>query len=104
MPLDWLIEIEKNLIKPDLVILVDVPVDASISRVQQLSIEDFTKKEILDRLQRERETLEKIREVYLSLAKANKESKWYVIDGSKDMSENHEQIWNIIKKELKIQG
>ena len=74
VPLNWLMEIEKNVIKPDIVILIDVPVDASMARVQQSNIEDFTKKEIISRLQRERETLEKIRNTYLNLAKANKEA------------------------------
>lgn len=103
VPLEWLIEIEKNIVKPDIVILIDVPVDASVSRIQQSSIEDFTKKEIVARLQRERETLEKIRKTYLSLAKTNKEAKWFVIDGSKEIRENHEQIWSIVVKELKLQ-
>lgn len=100
VPLDWLIEIEKNVVKPDIVILVDVPVEMSMKRIQQANIEDFTKHEILERLQREKEFLEKIRESYLSLAKKDKESKWFIIDGTKDLSENQEQIWNIIKNEL----
>jgi len=102
VPLEWLMEIEKNLIKPDMVILVDVPVDTSMKRVQQSSIEDFTKREIIERLQRERKTLEKIRKTYLDLAETNRESKWFVIDGSKDIGENQEQIWSIISKELKL--
>ena len=103
VPLEWLMEIEKNIIKPDLVILVDVPVDASISRVQQSNIEDFTKREIMERLQRDRERLEKIREIYLTLAKKNKDAKWVVVDGSKDIRENHEQIWAAVSKELGLE-
>jgi dTMP kinase len=102
VPLDWLIEIEKNVIKPSIVILVDVPVEMSMKRVQQANIEDFTKHEILERLQREKEFLEKIRESYLFLAKKDKEAKWFIIDGTKDLSENQEQIWNIIKTELGV--
>lgn len=103
IPLKWLIEIEKNVIKPDIVILIDVPVDTSVSRVQQLNIEDFTKREIMDRLQRDRERLEKIRETYLNLAKKNREARWIVIDGSKEIRENHEQIWDAVSKELKLE-
>jgi len=103
VPLQWLIEIEKNVIKPDIVILIDVPVDSSMARVQQSNIEDFTKREILSRLQREREMLEKIRNTYLDLAKTDKETKWVVVDGSKEIGENHEQIWSIITKELKLE-
>jgi len=102
VPIEWLVEIEKNIIKPDMVILVDVPVDTSMKRVQQSSIEDFTKREIIERLQRERKTLEKIRKTYLDLAEANRESKWFVVDGSKDIGENQEQILAIISKELKL--
>lgn len=102
VPLDWLIEVEKNLIKPNIAILIDVPVEISIKRVQQASIEDFTKREILERLQRDREFLEKIRENYLYLAKKDKETKWFIVDGTKDLSENHEQIWKIIETELKL--
>jgi len=99
-PLDWLKEIEKNIIKPDAVILIDIPTAVSMKRVQQSSIEDFTKKEILSRLEREKDFMEKIRATYLKLAKENKESKWYVIDGSQGLKENQRQIWSIVTKEL----
>ena len=103
LPLEWLKEIEKNTIKPDIVFLIDVPVEVSVSRVKQLSIEDFTKREIVERLEREKNFLEKIREIYLSLAKTDKETKWYVVDGSQDISVNHEKIWEKIKEELKLE-
>lgn len=103
LPLEWLVEIEKNTIKPDIVFLIDVPVDISMNRVRQLSIEDFTKKEILERLEREKDFLEKIREIYLNLAVTDKESKWFVINGSEDISVNHEKIWEKVKEELKIE-
>jgi thymidylate kinase len=80
-----------------------VPVEVSVSRVKQLSIEDFTKREIVERLEREKNFLEKIREIYLSLAKTDKETKWYVVDGSQDISVNHEKIWEKIKEELKLE-
>jgi len=100
LPPDWLIALEKNIIKPDIVILIDVPVDTSMKRVQQASIEDFTKKEMIERLQRDKEILEKIRENYLYLAKSNREAKWFVIDGSKEIDENQEEIWDIVSKQI----
>ncbi|MFH7860767.1 MAG: dTMP kinase [Candidatus Aenigmatarchaeota archaeon] len=103
LPLGWLKEIEKHTIKPDIVFLIDVPVEISMNRVKQLSIEDFTKKEILERLEREKDFLEKIREIYLSLAVTDKETKWFVINGSEDISVNHEKIWKKVKEELKIE-
>ncbi|MEM5790606.1 MAG: dTMP kinase [Candidatus Aenigmatarchaeota archaeon] len=102
VPLEWLIEIEKFNIKPDLVFLIDVPVEISMKRVMQSSIENFTKQEIISRLEKDKENLEKIREVYLKLAKIDKEAKWIVIDGSKEMSETQEEIWRIVSKELRI--
>lgn len=102
IPLEWLKEIEKNIIKPNLVFFVDIPIEVGIKRVQQASIEDFTKKEIVERLQREREIIEKIRETYLRLSKEDRESKWYIIDGTKDVSETIEEVWKAVKEELKI--
>jgi len=102
IPLEWLIEIEKHTVKPDFVFLIDVPVEISVKRVMQSSIEDFTKQEIISRLEKEKESLEKIREVYIKLAKTDKEAKWIVIDGSKEINEIQEEIWKVVSKELEI--
>lgn len=102
IPLEWLIELERHIIKPNIVFLIDVPVEVSIRRVQQATIENFTKKEILDRLERERELLKKIREAYLQLAKTDRSTKWYVIDGTQELSRNHQQIWGITRRELRL--
>jgi dTMP kinase len=98
--LKWLMQIEKNVIKPDLAFLIDVPVEISIKRVQQASIEDFTKKEILSRLQKQREILEKIRENFLEIAKRNKETEWHILDGRKDIAEVDREIWEIVKRKI----
>ena len=103
VPLEWLMEIEKFIIKPEIVFLIDVPVEISMKRVQQMNIEDFTKQEILSRLEREAQLLEKVREVYLVLAKSDKKAKWFVINGAQDLEKIQEEIWNIIKKELKLE-
>lgn len=103
VPLSWLKEIEKNMVKPNVVILIDIPTDVSMKRVEQSSIEDFTKKEIINRLENEKDFLEEIRKTYLKLAKEDKQSKWCVIDGSRELRENQEQIWDIVKKELGLQ-
>jgi thymidylate kinase len=71
-----------------------------MKRVQQSSLEDFTKDEILSRIEREKQIIEKIRETYLYLAKNDKESKWYVIDGTKEVSDTIEEIWKVIQDEL----
>jgi dTMP kinase len=104
LDLSWLIELERNILKPNIVFLIDVPVSVSFIRVQQLKIEDFTKKEILSRIEREKEVMERIREIYLNLVINNpdKETKWFVIDGSQNIEKIHEDIWKIITVELKI--
>jgi dTMP kinase len=100
--LEWLVQIEKNIVKPGLVVFIDVPIQLSMSRVQQANIEDFTKKEILERLERERENLEKIREMYLYLSKAeiDKETHWHALNGELNESVLHEQIWNLVLNHL----
>jgi dTMP kinase len=98
--LDWLVQLEKNVIKPDLVFLIDIPIEISLKRIQQLSLEDFTKKEVLSRLERQREILEKVRETYLNIAKTNKETEWHIIDGSKSIDEIQEEIWEIVKDKI----
>ena len=105
VPLDWLTNLEKNIIKPNLVFFIDVPIETSIGRVQQANIEDFTKKELISRLQAEREVQEKIRETYLNLAKNNpdEETKWFVIDGNKEVDLIQEDIWNAVKEEIGFQ-
>jgi len=103
--LEWLINLEKNIIKPNIVFLVDVPIDTSMTRISQLNIEDFTKSEILERLNKEKDVLEKIRQIYLYLAGNNpdKETKWFVIDGTQELSKCYEQIKMAVRKELNVQ-
>jgi len=100
LPLEWLQEIEKHMIKPDIVFLIDVPVETTLARVRQLSLEDFSKREILERIEKEKEILEKVREIFLKLAKENKEAKWFVIDATKSIREVHEEIWSILEPEI----
>jgi len=100
VPLDWLMQIEKNIIKPDLVFLIDAPIEVSMKRVQQANIEDFTKRDILDRIQRERKNLEMTRENFLLLSRRDLESKWFVIDGSLNIEKIHQLVWEVVSKEL----
>jgi dTMP kinase len=100
VPLNWLMQIEKNIIKPDLVFLIDAPIEVSMKRVQQANIEDFTKRDILDRIQRERKNLEMTRENFLLLSRRDLESKWFVIDGSLNIEKIHQLVWEVVSKEL----
>lgn len=100
VPMEWLVGIEKNIIKPDIVFLIDVPIETTVSRVQQASIENFTKKEILERMESQKEILERTREKYLEIARSNQEAKWFVIDGTKDIADVHEEIWSAVRPEI----
>jgi len=102
VPLDWLVQIEKHIVKPEIAFFVDVPISLSLSRIQQSNIEDFTKREIMDRLQREQQNLEKIREIYLYLAKAeiDKQTEWHVLNGEMSEATLHEQVWQAVSRKL----
>jgi dTMP kinase len=100
LDINWLMQIERNIIKPDLAFLIDVPIETSMKRVQQSNIEDFTKKEILSRLEKQKEILEKVREKFLEIAKENKETEWHVIDGNEAIDEMQHEIWEIIKNKI----
>lgn len=101
IPLEWLLEIEKNTIKPNIVFFIDVPIEMSIKRLEQLSLEDFTKKEAFDRLTKERERMEKVRDAYMFLSKAGTdEAKWFIIDGTKAISFIHEEVWKVASQFL----
>ena len=104
LPLDWLVQLEKNIVKPELVFFVDVPIDVSIFRLQQSNIEDFTKREIMERLQRERENLIKIRDLYLYLSKAeiDKQTEWVVLNGEMGEQILHGQVWQAVSRKLGI--
>lgn len=102
IPLDWLMLIERNIIRPHIVFFIDISVDTSIRRIQQANIEDFTKGEILERLRREKENLEKIRTIYQHLARTDLQSKWHIVDGTQDIMKNHELIFNTVKTELQL--
>lgn len=97
---EWLKEIEKKLIKPHIAFLIDIPVELGIRRIQQSSLEDFTKREIVSRLQRQIELLEKVREKFLEIARTNRETEWHVINGKKSTDEIQNEIWEVVRKRL----
>lgn len=96
--LEWLKAIEQNIIKPKIVFFINTPLEVGMRRVEQANIEDFTKKEMLSRMQRERQFLENIRQVYLQLAKADKESAWHIINGTLGIEKIHDLVWDVVSK------
>ena len=74
---------------PDLVILIDIPVEVGIERMKKAG-----KK--LDVHEKDIEFLRKVREKYLEIARENIFGKWIVIDGNKSIDEVSQDIIDAI--------
>lgn len=95
---EWLIEIERPIIKPDLIFLLDVPEKtASLRSERQESLQNF-----FEMKEEKKESLrERVRKTFLDLASNPPYGKkWYVIDGSKPVEEIHTEIYGIVQKEI----
>ena len=98
LPRKWLIDLEKPIIKPNLVFFIDIPEKTSEKRKEkQTGLGKFLGVE-----EKKQETIgERVRKEFLNLSRTppyNK--KWYVINGTKEIGYIHEQIWNIVQREL----
>lgn len=95
----WLIDIEKPIIKPDVVFLLNVPeVTASKRGTTQESLQKF-----LDMKEKKpKETLrERVSREFSELAENPPyQRKWYVVDGTKPVEEIHTEIFSIVQKEM----
>ncbi len=86
LDLDWMVELEKGLPEPELVIILDIsPTEASRRKVGQ------------DVYERDYEFLQRVRSSYLQLAR---EFGWVVIDGSKPIDRVSESIWKTVKARI----
>lgn len=95
----WLIDIEKPIIKPDIVILLNVPeVTASTRGTKQETLQSFLDME----KEKPKETLrEKVRKGFLELAdNPPYQRKWFVVDGTKPVEEVFTDIWSIVQETL----
>jgi dTMP kinase len=96
LDLRWLLELNKNFIKPDLTIIIDLEPEMAIER-----IEKDKKRKIEDRKKFEKlEFLKKVRKNFLDLPKILKDEKIVVIDGNKGKEEVFEDVVKEIKKIL----
>jgi|YelNatPaOPRAMG01_1025707.scaffolds.fasta_scaffold04551_12 dTMP kinase len=96
LELKWLLELNKNFIKPDLTIIIDLEPEIAIER-----IEKDKKRKIEDRKKFEKlEFLKKVRKNFLDLSKVLKDEKIVVINGNKGKEEVFEAILKEIKKIL----
>ncbi|ACP38114.1 dTMP kinase [Saccharolobus islandicus] len=83
----WIKMVNSYFPKPDMVILLDLPIEVAISRIKN---DKFNFEEKI-------KSLAKVREKYLKLAK---EYNFYIVDASKDKNEVLEQAIKIIQKNL----
>lgn len=91
LDLEWLKKLNQYFRQPDLTFLLDVPVKKCLERIVQRGApqELFEKKE----------TLEKVWQNYLALAKSEKNI--YLINGEKPQEKVAADVWTIVEKRLK---
>jgi dTMP kinase len=97
LPKQWLVDIEKPIIKPDVVFLLNIPeMIASDRGAKQESLQKF-----LDgKEQKPKETLrQKVSREFLEMAKHPPyEGKWFVVDGTKPVEEVQAEIWGTVQE------
>jgi dTMP kinase len=85
--LDWLLNLERGLPEPDLVIVIDVSPDLSFKR----------KSRKRDLYERDLTFLKKVREVYIELSR---KFKWITINGEAEIDKVKNNIWRIVEEYL----
>lgn len=99
LPKQWLVCIEEPIIKPDIIILLTIPVStASMRGTSQETLQKF-----LDmKEEKPKETLrERVSNNFLDMAKTPPYGeKWVVIDGSRPIEEVHTEIFDAVQREM----
>ena len=85
----WLENLDHGLPKPDITILIDIPISESSVR----------KTKSRDKYEKNKKFLKSVRNKYKLLAKTKK---WFIVNGNKDKASVSDDIWKIIKKANKI--
>jgi dTMP kinase len=91
----WLIDIEKPIIKPDVIFLLDIPEkEASIRGLKQETLSTFLD---LKEVKPEETFREKVRKEFLEISKKPPYGgKWQIIDGTKPVDSVSDEIWGTI--------
>jgi len=98
LPKKWLIDIEKPIIKPDIVFLMDVPKKDSERGIRQESLQKFLN---IEQEKPEESLKDRVRNGFLSLAENPPYNEnWYVIDTTKPVEEVHVDILNIVQEKI----
>lgn len=79
-------------VRPDLTILLDLPVEVGMKRQADLKMNRIELQGLAFH--------EKVREGYLKLAEENDAGRWRVVDATKKIDEVEEQIWQIVEDYL----
>jgi len=89
---DWLKALNSKFLLPDIIFMIDVPVEVSIERIKasRFGFELFE----------EKKKLEKIRNNFLELSKEYKNC--FVINGNRSIEEVHKEIVKIVEEKLKL--
>jgi thymidylate kinase len=89
---DWLKALNSKFLLPDIIFIIDVPVEVSIERIKasRFGFELFE----------ERKKLEKIRNNFLELSKEYKNC--FVINGNRSIEKVHKEIVKIVEEKLKL--
>jgi len=88
LDLNWMLALEEGLPSPDLVIVLDVPVDKTAKR--------FLRQR--DVYERRESYLMRVRESYLSLSR---QFRWIVIDGTLSVEEVSKRIWSVTVEKIR---
>ena len=86
---EWLENLDLGLPRPDLTILIDIPITESV----------FRKSENRDRYEKDRKFLNNVKSRYKKLATMNK---WSRIKGNSSKEEVSKEIWNLVVNKYKI--
>jgi dTMP kinase len=88
LDLDWILALERGLPVPDLVIVLDVPVEITTKRFRREK----------DAYERKESYLKKVRECYLSLARR---FNWCVVRGDRSVEEVAEDVWSLVLERIR---
>lgn len=95
LPLEYILFVNRVVKPPDIVVLLDLPVDIALKRISGRVKTRFEEKEYLLR----------VRELYLKLPEVFKNTLFIVVDASKSISEVEMDIWRKLAPVLKeIEG
>jgi dTMP kinase len=89
LKLDWLLSLDKDLPKADLVIVIDIKPMSLVSR----------SKNVVDTFEKDLELIRRVKKNYRILAK---KFNWRVVEGENSVGEVHQQVLKIVTKFVKI--